>query len=156
MDTYYFYEQYKNKINRHTLQLELIYYMTAKQLWKIMFRNVYDNCDACLTPHLTTRHVCVYLWSYYHLKEQGFAQECIEKYYESIMSQFDWNRVIDQIRPIFDHQTIFPLKWRTRHQKQTLKMSLSKYIMAVSIEEEDKLLLETITDIKKYISKHYI
>lgn len=124
------------------IQEEVFFYIAGITMWRKIFRTAYQNCEGCLYPH-TLRHSCLFLWSYFSLKEQNWADKLFELYYDTSYAQLDWGNDFILENKVKDRVDLAMYKecyWQTRSRQKKLKMRVKEYIIAAAVEEVDSLI----------------
>lgn len=114
------------------IQNENFYFILSKELWKGVFKKVYDECGACVTPHIEMNHTCILLWNEYQLKENLWADRFINKYYDIVFLELNWNAINVLCNNSFNSKCQY---WQTRQRKLKLKSAVKQYMQAAAIGE---------------------
>lgn len=128
------------------MQEEVFFYLAGNAMWRKIFRKAFQNCEGCVYP-FTLKHSCIFLWSYFSLKDHNWAEKFVEMYYDAAYSQMDWiNDVIleSKIKDRVDLTMYKERYWQTRQRKLKFKVRVKDYIIASALEEASSLICSRI------------
>ena len=92
----------------------------------------FDECGACVTPHIVMNHTCILLWNEYQLKENLWADRFINKYYDIVFLELNWTAINVSCNNSFNSKCQY---WQTRQRKLKLKSAVKQYMQAAAIGE---------------------